>query len=123
MELAPADVPLPFEVTFDANNLFVAMSVYETTNSMPTLVQGPQAMNVVIGNTYIDKFTGSAGRSYLIFKAVYTDGTFTVLDDNYSQGSETIVCQDIGGGGSGGGDVSIIGLVDEQNPVVGIVNC
>lgn len=122
MELAPANIELTFEVTFDANNLNVGMSVYDTTSSMPTLVQGPLAMANVIGNTYIGKFTGNPGQTYLIFKAVYTDGTFTTLDTDYSQGSESIVCEIVGQTGQIS-DNAVVGLVNEPNPIVGLVNC
>lgn len=47
----------------------------------------------VVGNTYVKSFTAIAAKSYLIFKAVYTDGTFTTLSPDYSQGTETILCE------------------------------
>ena len=93
MTLVPAEVELTFEVTFDANGLNVALSVYDTSGVTPLLVQGPSAMSNIIGYTYIGKFTPTAGRNYLIYKAVYTDNTFTVLDSNYSQGSESIIAE------------------------------
>ena|SRR5665213_1062063 len=121
MNLAPGGIELSFEVTFDIDSLNVGMSVYDTTGDVPNLVQGPLAMVLVAGATYVGKFTGLNGRSYVILKAVYTDGTFTTLSPNYSQGSESIVVQDVGGGSSSGG--TIVGYVLNNNPVVGFVTC
>lgn len=95
MELAPAGVPLSFEVTFDSPGLPVAMSVYDDTGANPVLLLSPFAMAPVVGNTYRGKFTAQAAKSYIVLKAVYTDGTFTVLDPNYIQGSESVVAQNL----------------------------
>lgn len=122
MELAPAGVNLTFEVTYDSDSLSVGMSVYDTTGGGGSLVQGPDLMANLVGNTYTGQFTPDAGHTYVIFKAVYTDDSLDTLDDNYSQGSESIAGQDIGGG-SGGGGQSIIGIVADDDPVVGYVEC
>jgi hypothetical protein len=124
MEVAPGGSPLVFEVTFDANDLNVAMSVYDTTGVSPVLVQGPTAMVLVADYTYSGKFTGSTGHTYVIIKAVYTDGSFVTLSPNYSQGSESIIGVDFGGGGSTQSSTcEILGFVDNNNPVIGLVNC
>lgn len=124
MELAPADVPLSFEVTFDSPSLHVAMSVYNDTGANPVLAFGPVAMQNVVGNTYRAKFTGTLGQNYIIFKAVYTDGTFNTLSQDYSQGSESIVCQFNSLPPTSNSDgCEIVGLIDLQNAVVGIVEC
>lgn len=125
MELAPVNVELSFEVTFDRADLDVGMCVYDDSGVDPVLVQGPSAMGLVAGYTYRGKFTADAEKSYIIIKAVYTDDTFTTLDSDYSQGSESIVVQDLatGGGGGGGADCSVVGLVDEIENVIGIVDC
>lgn len=91
MNLALADKSHSFEVTFDNPALSVAMSVYDDSGVSPTLVQGPSAMDLVIGNTYRGKFTPELDKQYVILKAVYTDGTFAALDSNYSQASESIL--------------------------------
>lgn len=90
MNLALAGRPASFDVTFDAAGLNVAMSVFDDSGPTPVLVQGPLAMGSVIGYTYRGKFTPVSGKSYIIYKAVYTDGTFTTLHPDYSQGTETI---------------------------------
>lgn len=124
MELVPADVDLSFEVTFDSPTLDVAMSVFDTTSSPATLVQGPIAMQSVVGNTYVGYFNPDISKTYLIFKAVYTDDTFETLDDNYSQGTETIVAEDIGGGGGSSSQCgAVIGFVNNPQNIVGFVNC
>lgn len=100
MEFAPSGVALSFEVTYDSPSLFVGMSVLDTTGPTPVLVSGPNLMANAYGNTYIGQFTPSAGKSYLIVKSVYTDGTLAAVDTNYASGSETIQ--------SGGVDVSYV---------------
>ena len=125
MELAPAAVDLTFEVTYDNPSLNVGMSVYNTTTGTPVLVSGPTAMVNVVGNTYIGFFNAAVEQTYLIYKAVYTDGTLTVLSTNYSAGTESIVAEDIGGGsgGGGGGTGAVIGIVEPTQTVIGIVQC
>lgn len=122
MELAPSNVPLSFEVTFDNPSLHVAMSVYDDSGVTPTLISGPLPMLNVVGNTYRAKFTGASGKNYIIFKAVYTDNSFTTLSPDYSQGSESIVVQDITPSGPGNVQGQVIGLVTD-NTVIGLVNC
>lgn len=95
MNIAP-NVECTFEVTFDSPSLSVAMSVYDTSGISPVLVSGPAAMTSVVGNTYIGKFTPVNPKEYLIFKAVYTDGTLTTLSPDYSQSSESIIAQTTG---------------------------
>lgn len=125
MELVPAAVPLTFEVTFDSPSLNVAMSVFDTTAGSPVLVQGPTAMTNLVSNTYFGKFTGTVDHTYVIFKAVYTDGTFATLNTDYAAGSESIIAEVIGGGSGGGGSSggSVIGFVQPNQTIIGIVQC
>lgn len=120
MELAPAGVQLSCEVTFDEDDLHVAMSVYDDTGAEPVLLLSPFAMTLVAGNTYRGKFTGLDGKNYIVIKAVYTDNSFTEFDDNYSQGSESIVAQALVGGSSG---CDVVGYVDNNLAVIGRVVC
>lgn len=122
MEFAPAGVVLSCEVTFDSPSLDVGMTVYDDTGSVPVLLLSTFAMLHVAGNTYRGKFTGVAGKNYIVIKAVYTDETLTVVDQNYSQGSESIVSQDlpIGGGSQG---CSVVGIVDNNQMIIGKVTC
>lgn len=124
MNLAPGGVPLSFEVTFDSGVLNVAMSVYDTTAGSAVLVSGPAAMTNLAGtNSYYGKFTAADGHSYVIFKAVYTDGTFATLDSNYAAGTESIIAEDIGDGGGGGTTADVIGYVIPNPTVIGYVKC
>lgn len=122
MELAPSGVPLSFEVTFPSSGLPVAMSVYDDSGSLPVLISGPLAMyNIPSTNTYRGKFTAEAEKSYIILKAVYTDGTFVSLDPDYSQGSESVVAQDLNPSAAFNG-CELIGFVDDGCPT-GFVPC
>ncbi len=124
MEIAPVSVACSFEVTYDSPSLHVGMSVYDDSGVSPVLVSGPSAMAHVVGNTYRAKFTPPAERPYIIFKAVYTDSGLTVLDDNYSQGSESIIAQSTGGAStSNSTGCSVVGVIDSNQSVVGLVNC
>lgn len=123
MEIAPAGVPLTFEVTFSSTGLPVAMSVYDTTGEAPVKVAGPTAMGSVVGNTYYGQFTAGNNKSYVIFKAVYTDETFATLDTSYSQSSESIVVDDQGGSSGGGSGCQLVGYVLENLVLTGIVEC
>lgn len=118
MEIAPAGVPLTFEATFDADDLFVAMSVFDDSGEEPVQVLAPTAMDLVVGNTYRAKFTAES-KNYIILKAVYTNGSFTTLDPTYPQQSESIVAEYLNSSSGG----PILGFVDNLNPVVGLVNC
>jgi hypothetical protein len=122
VELAISNVSLAFEVTYSAPSLPVAMSVYDTTSGSPTLVTGPTAMLNVVVNTYVGYFTAENNKSYLIFKAVYTDESFATLDESYGQGSETIVVDDQGGSSSSDSSCVLVGFI-QNNPLVGYVEC
>lgn len=95
MNIVPA-VECAFEVTFDQPGLFAAMSVYDVSNLIPALVQGPSAMDNVIANTYMGKFTPTVGKLYLVLKAVYTDGTYSAINTDFPQGSETVYAGVVG---------------------------
>jgi hypothetical protein len=123
MELAPAGVPLSFEVTFDSPSLYVGMAVYNDSGSTPVQVGSVIAMlNIPGTNTYRGKFSASANFNYIIIKGVYTDNTYTTYSSNYAQGSESIVAQNIGGPNPGVGG-TVVGFVQPAPALVGIVNC
>lgn len=96
MEFVQAGVPLSFEVTFDSPDLYVGMAIFDLSGVSPFLVAMVPMQNVY-GNTYCGQFTPSAGKRYLINKAVYTDNTYTVFNQYYYQGSETVRADDIAG--------------------------
>lgn len=121
MELAPAGVPLSFEVTFDRNDLYVGMSVYNNSGASPILVGSIIPMHSVVGNTYQAKFSGVQGLSYVVFKAVYTDNSYSTIDTNYSQGSEAFICQQLTGGNVIA--TSLIGMVLPNPTLIGLIDC
>lgn len=123
MQLVPAGVQLSFDVTFESADLDVGMVVYDTTGVSPIQVMAPTAMHWVYGNTYVGKFIPSAQKNYLVVKSVYTDGTLTDLDPDYSAGSETIVAEELGSFGQINNGCSIVGIVDTDPEIVGIVEC
>lgn len=101
----PAAVVMPFSYgTYDLNaSLFVAMKVYDTSGASPSLV-GTFGMDHVVNGTYVGKFTPVEGKSYLINKMVYTDGTYSTPDSaNYSPDEETLYAHTVTSGGGGGG--------------------
>lgn len=86
---------LPFEVTWDAQGLDAAMTVYEVDDlGGASIVVGPTAMfNVPNTNTYLGWYRPQPGNCYLVLKAVYADSTFQEFDGDHSQSSETFFAQ------------------------------
>lgn len=118
MQLVRAEVEQCFEVTYDAPGLAVAMTILDLTPSLPVVVSGPSAMDNPIGNTYFGKFTPQIGKSYLVFKAVYTDGSFATLDSDHSHSSETIYAEK---SSAGAGSVDLVGVVDDADAIYATV--
>lgn len=85
MNSVRSGVSLPFEVTYDPGLSFVAMKVFDGVTLVATI-----PMTNTYGSTYVGSFTPLENKSYLIHKAVYTDGTYTAFNNNYAHGSETI---------------------------------
>lgn len=82
--LVPAGIPVNFTAVFNAPTPSrVALSVYDDTGLTPVLLLSPVQMNQVSDNVYSGKFTPQAGKLYVVFMAVYTDATFTVLDNSF----------------------------------------
>jgi len=90
MNTVPAGITLPFEVSLDRSDLYVAMNVFDCTGGTPTLhAQIPMPH---VGNfTYVGFFQAVAGKSYVLNKSVYTDSTYATRDvQNYPEvGSES----------------------------------
>lgn len=95
MQIARAGISNVFTASFDVPApSFVAMSVYDTSGVSPVLAQAAAAMTLVTAvDSFIGKFTPVVGKSYLIAKAVYTDGTFTALDNSFVVAVETIYAE------------------------------
>ncbi len=122
MELVPSSVALSFEVTYDSPTLDVGMTVFNTTSGSPVQVGSRIPMTLVYGNTYFAQFTPLENRSYVINKAVYTDDTLTTIDDNYSQGSESLFATVVGSSGSAVAIPDLVGTI-VNSELVGHVEC
>lgn len=83
---------IPFEVTFDADDLDVAAKIYDVTDGSPALVS-TVAMEVVAAglHTYWGRYDFDESKQYIIVKSAYTDGTFTTLHPDYNSGSDSVV--------------------------------
>lgn len=105
----PAGIPLTFSAGFNnptpAN---VAISVYDDSGVSPVLVSGPTLMGEVNAYVYRGKFTGVAGKNYVVVMAVYTDGTFTTLNGTFPPVTTSFIAQN---------------LNPPVQSVVGLVNC
>lgn len=146
MNMAPGGIPLTFEVTYSDASLDVGMIVFDDSGVTPVQVGGVIPMSNFFGTTYRAKFTPTAGKNYIVIKAVYTDGTFTLIDDDYGRGTESFIAYDfaaavldvlisqhnsigtVGGaiaaaaGSSFSGNPFIEGQVVSPQIIVGIVN-
>lgn len=90
MNLAPAGVAIPIEVTYYESDLFVGMVVMDVSSGTPVQVGGVIPMTIAKDTTYFARFTPVNGKSYVIIKSVYTSGAYTSLDTDYASGSESI---------------------------------
>lgn len=89
--LLPAGIPANFTAIFNnPTPAFVALSVYDDTGLTPVLLLSPTAMNQVTSNAYSGKFTPAAGKLYVVFMAVYTDATFTTLDNSFKTAEQAV---------------------------------
>jgi hypothetical protein len=82
---------LAFDVTYDTDDLYVGLSIYDITTGTPDLIS-KTLMSNIIGNSYYGTFTPEFGKSYFVFKAVYNEIDMQTYNNNYSQSSETFVC-------------------------------
>jgi len=107
--VAQAGLPVNFSAVFpSANPNFVAMSVYDDTGATPVLLLSPVKMNNVHNSVFSQKFTPANGKLYVVFMAVYTDGTFGTLDGAFNPQSATVEGQY---------------LNPPVQRIVGVVNC
>lgn len=86
-----------FETTFDTSGLFVAMRVFDDSGGSPVQVGAPIPMAVYYGSSYRGKFTPTEEKSYVVHKAVYTDGTYATLHPDYGQSSDAFRAVDFAG--------------------------
>lgn len=117
--LFPANVPSSFVTSGNSPSLFVGMSVYDNSGANPVLVSGPTRMTNFAGNAYQSKYTPAVG-NFIILMAVYTDSSLTTFMPGFEQDVETITAVDFGFNVPVN---SVIGYVDPQDDVDGVVNC
>ncbi len=90
MEIIPAGIPAPFDVSFDSPALFVGLNVFDVSSGIPVAVGGVIPMvNAPGSNSYAALFTPVSGKQYLFLKRVFTDNTYTAVDPEYGTGSES----------------------------------
>jgi hypothetical protein len=53
-------------------------------------------MTLVLGGVYFGYLNGTLLHSYEVLKFVYTDGTYTVISDQYSPGTDSLQCSNFG---------------------------
>lgn len=117
--LLPANVPSSFVTSGNSPSLFVGMSVYDNSGSNPALVSGPTRMTNFAGNAYEAKYTPAVG-NFLVLMAIYTDSSLTTLMPGYEQDVTTITAIDMAFNVPVN---SVVGYVDPQEDVEGVVNC
>lgn len=73
---------------YDQNaGLFVQAKVYDMTSGTPSLSSIIEEVYIDFG-VYVGFFTGIYGHSYQSIQAVYTDGTYTTVDQNRAPDAE-----------------------------------
>lgn len=113
----PLNVPALFAVTFDTEN-YVGLQIFKDGEE----VGDPIPMELIYNFTYQAEFTPTEEGNYLVVKSVYVDEALTTLDLTQLPGSETFRASDSGGGGGGGSSgCDLIGLIEESEELVGII--
>lgn len=92
MKQVSTESELSFEVTYDLPSLNVAFTVLDDSGPTPVAIGAPAAMLNVMGGMYRAKFTPEFGKTYLVFMGVYTDNTFTTLQEGYFTASDAFTC-------------------------------
>lgn len=93
MGIALVNQSISIEVNFDPG-LSVGLTIFDDSGASPVQVGSIVPMLNVIDTLYRAKFTPAQAKSFIFRKAVYTDGTFTVLSD-YSRSSEAVQVVDL----------------------------
>jgi len=100
-----SEAPLQYvDPTYQAL-LFVRASIYDLTTGTPVL-EDTVDLSLLGPSIYWGKYGFTAGRIYQVQKAVYTDGTYVTIDEDYPQSVDDVQCIDL----------SIPGFVPPHNP-------
>lgn len=74
---------------FDQSSQDIAGNIYNVTSGTPVfVVQIP--MILVLGGVYFGSFTGVEVNNYEVIKLIYTDITYTVPDEDYAPGVDSL---------------------------------
>lgn len=80
-----------------SQDLFIKAKVYDTSTGTPSLV-GSVTMTHVLNGVYFGSYSAaSLGHSYSVAKFVYTNGTYTLLDEEWAPGSDVFQSSSFGG--------------------------
>lgn len=86
---ANVDALIGIEINFD-HGLFVGMKVFFDDGSGPVQQGGVLPMANLLDTLYVASFTPAVVGVYYFYKQVYTDDTYTTVDTDYSENSESI---------------------------------
>jgi hypothetical protein len=117
--LVPAGVEQSFVTSGNSPSLAIGMSVYDNSGASPSLVHGPTLMTNFVGNSYESKYTFPTG-NFLVFIAVYTDSSLTVLLNGYEEQVEAVSSRPLAFNAP---VQSIVGYVVPNEDVEGEVQC
>lgn len=124
-----SDNPVPFEVSYDSDSLFVALQISKWTGS----AWAQEGMLIPAVNksgtyTYGAIYTPILPNTpYLATFQAYTDDTYTTVDQNYATGSDSFMWDTtltdaisrISGGSSGGAVINAV--IDDLNQIKAVV--
>lgn len=71
--------------------LFIRANIYDVSGVSPVL-ENTVNLTLIDNGTYWGKYTFTAGKPYIVEKLVYTDGTYTVVDQTFAQDNDDIQC-------------------------------
>lgn len=87
---APLDLILMNYGAFDQNSsMLVAANIYDILTGSPVLVSQVPFIEVFAG-TYFGSYIGIIGASYVVNTSVYTDDTYTEVDNDRPSGSDAL---------------------------------
>jgi hypothetical protein len=86
--------PLKYTDPTFQSSLFVRANIYDTSGGSPSLASTVN-LALIDNGTYWGKYTFTAGKTYLVQKLVYTDGTYTTVDQTFAQDNDDVQCVDL----------------------------
>lgn len=125
--IARSGAPYGFNyvVADQSTGLFIRATIYDITNGGPGVLVTTVNLFAMPGvgspGSYAGVFTPDIDKVYNIVSMVYTDNTYSTIDPNFAPGCETVQSVNFATGGTLGGE--IVGLVDNDNELTGIIEC